>query len=215
MSPLIERLAAGRRQRVLVYGTSLTRLGSWVRDLRRALDSRFQGLVTMINAAESATDSAWGVAHLRGRVLDKGPDAVLIEFASNDALLARRMPVAQSLANHARIVGGIRDRFPACEVVLQVMNPPVDAHLRDRPRYEFYHEAVRRLAAEARVRLVDHEPVWRGILRASRVLFDAYVPDGMHPNQLGCRRVVTPSLLAALWGGVDAPLGGEEWGGSG
>ena len=89
-SKLIKNLAAGKHQTLVTYGTSLTAAEggrAWVDSVNKALNKKYNGLLTTINTAKSGMWSTWGVQHLEDSVIKKAPDAVLIEFAMNDAFL--------------------------------------------------------------------------------------------------------------------------------
>jgi len=79
-----------------------------------------------------------------------------------------------------------------------VMNPPIREHLEARPRIEIYNQMVRDLAAERKLLLIDHYPSWKTVLDRDLNTFLAYCPDGIHPNALGCEKIITPNILAAL-----------------
>jgi alpha-L-rhamnosidase/acyl-CoA thioesterase-1 len=84
-SRFVARLAAGKPQVIVTYGTSLTAGGAWVEQLRQALAQRCPGRAQIVNSGGSGMFSKWGVDNLDARVIQKQPDAVFIEFAMNDA----------------------------------------------------------------------------------------------------------------------------------
>jgi acetyl esterase/lipase len=194
----VQRLEAGRPQTVVAYGTSLTAGGAWVGQLREALDARWPGLATVVNSGESSMWSKWGVEQLDERVIAKKPDAVLIEFAINDALRDSKIPVAAARANLVTMIERILAAKPETEVILMTMNPPVGMHLKWRPAIADYYEMYRSVARERGLRLIDHAANWAAILADDRARFDRYIPDGVHPETEGCREVITPALLKSL-----------------
>ncbi|HDR15321.1 MAG TPA: hypothetical protein ENN79_07560, partial [Desulfobacteraceae bacterium] len=52
-SRLVANLEAGKTQRVVAYGTSLTAGGAWVSQLQQALDANYPGLATVVNSGKS------------------------------------------------------------------------------------------------------------------------------------------------------------------
>ncbi len=202
-SRLVERLQAGKPQTVVAFGTSLTHGGAWVAELQAALDARWPGLAKVINAGESAKWSTWALEHLQERVIAHHPDVVLLEFAINDAYQPYATSVEQARANLQEIVSRILRANPDCEVILQVMNPPTGEHLQIRPDYRAYYEMYREFAAAKGLRLVDHSLNWYAIRAIDGAAFQSYVPDGIHPGELGCQKVVTPCLLRSL--GIATP----------
>ncbi len=197
-SRLIANLAAGRKQTLVAYGTSLTQGGAWVGQLAAELERRFPGLATVINSGQGSMWSAWGAEHLDERVIAKKPDAVLIEFSINDAFLEYKTSVPQARANLAGMIDRIRAANRDCELVVMIMNPPTGVHLEARPDIAAYNQAYREVAAERRARLIDHYPNWKSLLDAEPARFAAYVPDGIHPNAEGYAAVVTPVILRGL-----------------
>src|SRR5437762_2209021 len=78
---VFKNLQAGRKQTVVVYGTSLSAGAEWPKALKSYFDKQFPELVTFVNAAQSGQESNWGVTNLQKRVLVKNPDLVFIEFS--------------------------------------------------------------------------------------------------------------------------------------
>jgi len=78
------------------------------------------------------------------------------------------------------------------------MNPPIGIHLERRPNIKAYYAMYRQVAALRGLRLIDHEPNWRTIIEEAPARFKEYAPDGIHPNALGCEKVITPEVLKGL-----------------
>ena len=192
------KLAAGERQTLVAYGTSLTAGGAWVGQLKAALDKAYPGQATVINSGRGAMWSTWGVENLDQRVIAKNPDTVFIEFGINDAFLRYKTSVARARTNLVEMIDRIEEARPGCEIVLMTMNPPIRVHLERRPNIEAYYGMYREVAAERGLRLIDHEPRWRALLESDPKRFDELVPDGIHPGAAGCGEVITP----AIWKGL-------------
>jgi lysophospholipase L1-like esterase len=207
-SQLVANLQAGKRQTVVVYGTSLTAAGDWVNQLQQALNAGYPGLATVVNSGKSSMWSKWGVDNLDARVIAKKPDTVLIEFAINDACLAHATSVAAARSNLTNMIDRILASKPDTEIVLMTMNPPVGVNLERRPKIKDYYQMYREVAQERKLLLVDHAANWEPILEKDKALFTRYVPDGIHPNREGCAKVITPALLKALGIRTEPPATG-------
>jgi lysophospholipase L1-like esterase len=200
---LIAHLKAGRAQSIVTYGTSLTAGGAWVGQLQGALDRQFPGLTKVVNSGAGAMWSKWGVEHLEERVIGKQPDAVLIEFAINDAFLEYKTSTQQARTNLEQMIDRIVQSHPQCQVILMTMNPPIGVHRERRPKVDDYYEVYRQVARARNLLLIDHHPNWTKVLQEDAATFNRYVPDGIHPDALGCERVILPQLLKSL--GLQAP----------
>lgn len=197
-SRLVTGLLAGKPQHLVTYGCSLTAGGAWVEQVRQALDARFPGLIRVTNSGQGAMWSRWGLENLEERVIGLQPDTVLIEFSMNDAYLPYETSLEEARQNLEGMIDSLAAILPACEVIVMVMNPPVGEHLAVRPRIEEYNEVYRRVACARGLRLIDHWPAWQRLLAEDPAAFQACVPDGVHPAESGCERIITPAILAGL-----------------
>jgi lysophospholipase L1-like esterase len=146
------------------------------------------------------------VENLQTHVLDKKPDAVFIEFATNDAVPRFNLSLEQAKKNLETMLDGIKQGLPQTEVILQVMSPVThrEGHSGYRPQLPQYQQIYRDVAKERGLILIDHMPAWQALLAQGEDNFLAVVPDGTHPNAAGYARFVTPTILKAL--GVPADL---------
>lgn len=208
----VEKLKAGERQTVVCYGTSLTVQSHWwVDGLRTALDTRWPGLATVVNAGLSGKNSATGLANVAAKVVAEEPDAVLIEFSMNDAadtLNAGKTPaeaLAAAESNLKAIIAAVKAAKPSVEIILETMNPYVavaGSKLSNRTNLEAHFAMYRRVAQENGYLLVDHAPLWQRLAAdLAPAEYLKLVPDGVHPNALGAARVTLPNVLRTL--GVD------------
>ena len=200
---LTANLKAGKPQTVVTYGTSLTAGGAWVGQLQGALDRSYPGLAKVVNSGAGGMWSKWGVDNLDERVIAKKPDAVLIEFAINDAYLEYKTSPGDARTNLVTMIDRILNANPQCQVILMTMNPPVGVHLERRPKVDEYYEVYRQVAAERKLLLIDHSQNWKRLLQADAAAFNKLVPDGIHPEGSGCETVILPQLLNSL--GIDGP----------
>ena len=195
---LIGHLKGGRTQTIVTYGTSLTAGGAWVGQLQSALDRRFPGLAKVVNRGAGAMWSKWGVDNLEARVIEKKPDAVLIEFAINDAFLEYKTSTDEARKNLENMIDRILKANPQCQIILMTMNPPIGVHLERRPKVDEYYEIYRQVAKDRNLLLIDHNANWKKVLQEDAASFHKLVPDGIHPDARGCETVILPQLLQSL-----------------
>ena len=202
---IFQNLASGKKQTVVVYGTSLTIGGAWAKALAAYWETHYPGLVVFENAAKSGMHSRWGVENLAERVLARNPDLVFFEFAINDASTKNQVSLEQSVANLDTMVRALRKQNPKIEIVLQTMNPAYDSprvpekkYGGDRPRLEAYYDGYRAYARQNALPLVDHYPVWKNIQREDPKRFEDMVPDGIHPSGTASVAVTWPAVETLL-----------------
>ncbi len=198
-------LGEGHRQKIVVYGTSLTANSAWPADLQDTLRAASGRKCKVVNAARGGMDSRWGLANFETRVIREEPDSVFIEFAINDALEQSKLSVDESMWNLEQMVGMVRHERPVCEVILLVMNPPTGSPLAQRSRIKDYENGYRRVARRNSCRIIDFSTVWRPIVTRQPERWEAYAPDGLHPNKKACREVILPRLLKEI--GFQLPAG--------
>ena len=85
-----------------------------------------------------------------------------------------------------------------CEIILMVMSPATDAAAERRPKLADYEQVYRDVAKARKLRLVDHSANWKAVLAKGDAEWHRLAPDRLHPNEAGCREVVTPQLLRSL-----------------
>lgn len=200
-SRLVRNLESGKSQVVVAYGTSLTQMGAWVKQVDDVLQKRYPGLLKVINSGGSGQWSDWGVKNLDTKVLDKNPNTVFIEFSINDSVDRFEASVELARNNLNNMIDRILKQNADCEIILMVMNPVNPAAERwgkGRSRLKEFNQMYRDVAKERNFLLIDHYPNWQKILDGDPALFSKYVPDGLHPAAEGCLNVVTPEILKAL-----------------
>ena len=198
MHPFVQRLSEGHPQRMVFFGTSLTREGAWVTQLTGALEERFPRLVTTFNGAESGMHSRWGVENLDTRVLAHKPDVMFIEFSVNDACARFEISVDEANRNLEAMIDRIQRSNPVCEVILQIMNPVLDrpaGHSGHRPRLADYQDGYRQVGHARGLLVIDHMPAWSALLARDEAAFRAWVPDALHPQAEGYASLVLPEIL--------------------
>ncbi len=201
----IKNLEAGKNQTIVTYGTSLTAAGAWVKQLGAELEKRFPGRARVINSAKSGMWSKWGVDNLDDHVIANKPDAVIIEFAINDAFLKYKTTVEQARLNLENMIERIKKAQASSEIILMTMDPPIGEHLVQRPKIEKYYQMYRDVAKQHQFLLIDHEPNWHLVLKQGELEFKKLVPDGIHPNPGGCEKIIIPEMISALGIGPASP----------
>ncbi|MEN0053819.1 MAG: SGNH/GDSL hydrolase family protein [Mucilaginibacter sp.] len=201
---LIKNLQAGKHQTLVVYGTSLTAAAggqAWVGAVAAELNGKYNNNLTVYNSAKSSMWSTWGVQHLEDSVINKKPDAVLMEFSMNDAFLDYKTNVELAKLNLNYIIDRIKLYNPDCEIILQTMNIPIHGHATQRPNLDKYYELYREVAKKRKLLLIDNYPHWKAILDQGETTYLKYVPDGIHPDADGARKIIAPFVLEKLLAG--------------
>ena len=195
---------------MVIYGTSLSY--HLAPHLREALVERFDQRISLINAGMAAKASRTALQELDYRVLRHHPDVVLLEFAVNDAYsyeefepqsLDKGISLSESRTNIELLIERIFAALPACEVVLQTMNPTYDAPSgafagSRRPRLNEFYEVYREVASEQGLRLIDNHAMWKALQEHDPLQFEQMVPDGAHPKPAAIRDVLVPHVLNRL-----------------
>jgi alpha-L-rhamnosidase/acyl-CoA thioesterase-1 len=197
----VDQLRAGKPQKIVFFGTSLTQYGVWTKQVTDALDRAFPKLVSTVNSGGSGQNSNWGVQNIQKKVVDEKPDVVFIEFTINDSVERFHMSVDQSKANTEKIIDTIKAARPDCQIILQITNPVAghpegdSSHRKDQPAYE---QMYRDLGKADGLLVIDHSPSWQAVLAKGEDEYKKLVPDGVHPNKAGCEQIVTPEILKAI-----------------
>ena len=198
-----QNLNAGKKQTVVIYGTSLSAGGAWAIASKEWFDARYPGLVAVVNHSGPGKNSDWAVTNLKTKVLDSRPDLVFIEFSYNDAHNKFQMPVEQGATNLEKIIRAIWKQNPNTAIVLQVMNVGWDApnnnkSASSRSELEKYNDNYRACAKTYGLPLLDHYPNWLRLKETNPQQFQAYVPDGTHPSKEGSLAITWPTVKAWL-----------------
>ena len=205
-----EKLCDGKKQTVVVYGTSLTAGGrtkaGWPEAMQEWFDQNYSGQVRFINAARAGSTSDWGLQNLPV-VLKARPDMIFIEFSVNDARQGGRpdgsasgfnMPPERSADNLRQMVDALQKQNPDVLIVLQTMNATWDANANRsysiRKEHEKYNDLYREFAKERGLQLLDHYPNWQKLKETESKKFQAYIPDGTHPSPEGSLAVTWPVI---------------------
>ena len=123
-------------------------------------------------------------------------------FELDDAVTRFDLSLDTIRRNVDTLLDRIAAGLPSSEVILQIMNPAFgkaegeSAHRRNQDAYQqIYRDAAKRRG----LLLVDHSVAWNHLLAAEgEAAVKKLLPDGVHPNVEGWRRIVTPTLHRAL-----------------
>jgi acyl-CoA thioesterase-1 len=195
--PFFENLQVGKKQTVVLYGTSLTSGGEWAKAVKTWFDVTYPGLVNVINSAGPGQNSDWGLKNLNGRVVNHQPDLVFLEFSYNDASEKFQLPLERGMQNLDAMVKALEGFDPGLTIVIQIMNIGWDApngnrSQSTRPQLEAFNDNYRTYARIHSMTLLDHYPNWRKLKETEPQVFQSYVPDGTHPNAMGSLKVTWP-----------------------
>jgi len=212
-SRLVEKLARGEPQRVVVYGTSLTASGPWVTQMRDWMTNTYSGQLTLINSGLSGKNSKDGAIQLDTHVLTHQPDTVLIEFGVDDALTNYpdanfNLTVEQARSNLNGMIDRIITNRNDTEIILQTMNTVWDSTnnsnytASNRPLLANHYAMYREVAMERGLLLIDHAVTWSALQTNNPSLYRNYIPDGVQPLSNATAAVTVPLLQRKLIGDV-------------
>ncbi|RYX85208.1 hypothetical protein EON83_06330 [bacterium] len=209
-----ENLSNGEKQTLVIFGTSLSYHLAPL--LRSALQSRVDGLVSVVNSGMAGNASRTALAQLEEKVLKHNPDTLLMEWAINDAHDYQHDPGGvdqgispqESRENLVALVSRVQSVFPETEIILWTTNSTDDvigSPMRGRsarPELESYYQGVRDVASARGLRLIDGEKFWNSTREKMGDEFRTLIPDGVHPTPKALREYLVPFLLDEL--GVSA-----------
>lgn len=211
-SQIWHKLSAGQHQRLLISGTSLSNLqyAPWPDSLKAAVDRAVgPGLLEIVNISPpggNTSSAGANCADSAHRYIDAAPDAVFIEFASNDATNRYDCTVnGCSRPNHERLIDSIRTRLPNCEIFLYITARPWDklscgttqcayctvfeaqycrrsARPSSTEKVEEYFAAIRGIADRHNTHLIDTYQRFRNIYDTAFSSYVEYIYDGHHPT---------------------------------
>ena len=210
---------------LVVFGDSVTapraKVSVYAQVLAEAL--LFEGKKAgVVNAGVPGNTTAQALKRLETDVLQKRPDAVVMLFGINDAAVdvwknppasAPRVPLEEYRANLKNCVASVK--ATGARVVLMTPNPlswsDTTRKLYGKPPYNpadpdgfnlllrDYAGAVRELAREEKVALVDLFELFNAEAGKDAANISRLIPDGMHPNTEGHSRIAE-ALLKTLCG---------------
>lgn len=202
-SPNAERPPRENVLRYVTYGTSLSAEkcvlfwrccgGAWVSLLRDHFCMQETVSVNVINESRWGSDSHWGVKNIASRVLRHRPNAVILEFAINDADIRKRISVDEAKSHLLLMADAILQSDAGCKIWLMTSHVPSGRHADTRPDLQQYYDMYRNLAVQKGFGLIDLYARWG---KSSPDL--RYMPDGIHPNLEAAKAIILPTVLAAF-----------------
>lgn len=218
-STFIDKLEKGEQVKIVTLGTSLTGgKWPWVNVMKVWLEEDYPNQATILNLGVSASASMtvpamegneylWnkcGLDRIQEAVVAK-PDVVFIEFAVNDAYQPYNITVTQSRKNLEQMIEQLKSANPGVEIILQTMNVVIDmperqmSEARKRSMLIDFLDMYREVAIENNLLIIDHYSNWRKFFeQEGREEYIKVVPDGIHPNLEGYRKVFLPELKRKL-----------------
>ena len=201
----VTKMASGEPQTLVVYGTSISSLGwgpVWVAKLGDELNSRYGDRLTLYNSGKSGQNSRWALTHLQDSVIARKPDAVIIEFATNDAVTRFDISLEECRENTLKLIDTIQEKCPGCEVILHtVCGFPIGKNAVSRPDMEKYNAVYRKIASEKDLMYVDESAIARNIgKKKGETVLRKFFGDGVHSTEKGALEIILPNVLRALTG---------------
>ncbi len=216
--------ASPRAGGVIMFGDSTTAPRAGVKVYSERVQEALQGIgstLSVYNAGVGGNTTRDAVRRFEKDVLVHKPRLVVVSFGINDsavdvwkkpAATEPRVPLAEYLQNLRSLVS--QARHQGAKVILMTANPlRWTSKLRElygKPPYHpeaddgfesatlrKYNDAVRKLAVELRVPLVDVHGAYAQFAAQHQTTIDGLLLDGMHPNDLG-HQLVSELLVPAI-----------------
>jgi lysophospholipase L1-like esterase len=144
-------------------------------ELGRGMDLILNSAISGHTTRELLSDFDWRIGQFR-------PDAVLIMIGMNDCAESRGISCEEFSANLEQLTGKIWKL--GARPVLQTTCPILPGQAPERtPYFPAYMDAIRQVAADNKLPLIDHEQFWRN--RAGSHFF--WMSNAFHPNECGHR----------------------------
>lgn len=190
VSNIAQRLESGATTRIVCFGDSITGayyhtggLRSWCDMLGLALQkANPRANLEMINAGISGHTTVNALARIDDDVIAKQPHVVVVMFGMNDVT---RVPLNKYRENLRSIIARCKDA--GAGVVLCTPNSVYENQTRPNNRLAEYSEAVRKLADELSLPLVDCFNAWQKLRNDDPAEWMLMMSDTIHPNMNGHR----------------------------
>ena len=166
------RLKAG--DRIVALGDSITQAGGYLVFMKKVLDRNYPDLkIDIVNAGISGHKSTDMSARLQRDVLDKRPAVVTISCGVNDVAHGfHDPPRGVDLETYTRLMDGMVEQIQAAGAEVYLLTPTIikeDLRSSGNVKLEAYCDAVRRIAADRKCRLVDLNDLFNISLRATQM----------------------------------------------
>ena len=213
---------------IIMFGDSTTAPRAGVKVYSARVDEALQGIgssLSVHNAGIGGNTTRDARKRFEHEVLRHQPRVIVMQFGINDAAIdvwknppatEPRVPLTEYLDNLRAMIAAAREQ--KAKVILMTTNPirwtpklkdmygkpPYNADSADgfdSPTLATYNEALRKLAMELGVPLVDIRAAYPEFAMEHATSIDGMLLDGMHPNDLGHRLVselLVPAIRAAV-----------------
>lgn len=203
-SQLVKNLQKGEKQTLVIYGTSISSMAPngplWVQKVSDELNKKFKNKLTVYNSGRAGQNSEWALKNISDSVLSKKPDAVIIEFATNDAVQRFNISVEKCRQNTKKLISVIKTTYPGCEIFLHTpCGYPLGKNAESRPTMKEYNKVYEELAKELKIVWIDesHE-----LIRIAQEMgipeLKKYAGDGVHPTQKSALELIAPTVIQSL-----------------
>ncbi|HIE96185.1 MAG: DUF2920 family protein [Fuerstiella sp.] len=190
LSDIAQRLATGQTTRIVCFGDSITGayyhtggVRAWCDMLGLALQqANPRANVEMINAGSSGHTTVNALARIDKDVIAKQPHLVVVMFGMNDVT---RVSLADYRENLRSIIARCQDAGAA--VLLCTPNSVYENPARPNDRLAEFSGAVRQLADELSLSLVDCFAAWQQLRDDDPAEWMLLMSDTIHPNMNGHR----------------------------
>ncbi len=229
-SEIWKNLAKGKSQRLVLSGTSLSvpSYSYWPDSLQTFANAKFgKGLLDIRNISPdggNTSKSGPNCADSVEKIIALAPNAVILEFASNDATNYVDCTVEGcSRPSHVKMIDAIKKALPNCEIFLYVTGLPWDmqscgnvscayctvfeaqycrraARPSNNDHVEKYFDMVREEADHYYSHLIDTYADFKAIFDTANASYVQYLYDGHHPTQRATHEIILPHMLQALRG---------------
>lgn len=206
-SKLAQNLNKGKVQTLVVYGTSISSMAPngilWVQEVGKQLNQKFNNKLTVYNSGRSGQNSEWALANLKDSVLSKKPDAVIIEFATNDAVSRFNISTEKCKENTLKLIGEIKSAYPNCEIFLHTpCGYPLGKNAESRPTMKDYNKVYENIATELHLIWIDESAELQKIAGEKGIAeLKKYAADGVHPTQKAALELIAPNVVSAIVNG--------------
>ncbi len=203
-SRLVKNLESGKTQTLIVYGTSVSSMRPngplWVKKVEEELNKKYDNRLTVLNTGKSGQNSIWALKNLEDSVLLKKPDAVIIEFATNDAVTRFNISLKDCRENTELLIQRIKERFPECDIILHsVCGHPLGKNAENRPEMKAYNKVYQSIAKKQKLRYINTAEIFIRTAKEQGVPeLRKYAGDGVHPTKRGGLEIIAPNVVRVL-----------------
>ena len=181
--------------KIMAIGTSLTRYGEWLPALAKKLNKSTNQPVFYINHGFPGKNVKYGLNQL-DKLLKTKANIFLIEFSINDSDLFKGVTLSESRDLTAKIIQGIKAKYPNALIILMKMNPVFGLRKLAKPRLQQFYNLYDELSLSNKVDVLDFYNIWQ---KKTRKDLKMNIPDGIHPTPKAVIEVMVPLFLSRLF----------------